>query len=748
MYRKNRTQTNLLTQDAAQYLDFQTILDTDNLAEILSEEMLTSVASKVTTRYNTDLQSRSEKQKQLQEIIKYVLSQSEKRSFPFEGSSNIIFPLISTACVEFAAKCYPEIFKDGNIVKAKVIGNDDGEVMKDAEGNEMRNDDGSTAILDETGLSAIQNVGAKLKRGQRVATVMNYQLNEEIDGFEADMDALFNALGALGTMFKKNYYDNEKICSSLVYPDKLVINDFAPSFTAPVTHIIEKYPQDVVSSIRSGDYIDFDFDPEAQDSASFDNSLDENDAKKTSDEASAGLVIFLEQHTWIDLDNDGYAEPYIAVIHKATGKLVKLVKRFHEKGVKKNRKGEIQCIEAINFFVKYIFIPSPDGSFYGIGLGHLLFNINSAINSSINQLTDAGTLQNTGGGFISKSLNMTGGMKPFRPAEWKMVESFGGNIRDAIVPLPAPEPSQTLFVLMQFLVNAGKELGSLRDVLTGENAGNIAATTYMGMAEQGQKQFKSVFMRIYNSLRQEIRIFYELDSEYLTQKKYAEILDIKLFESPSVKEDFSLKGYDIVPVANPENVISMQKYAKAQFLMGFIGSPMVDQFLLHRTVFETAGIENFDKFVIQPQPQPDPIMEVAMAQEETKRMEIQAKTQLDAAKLEFEQFKFQKESAKSDSEVLVNYAQAGKLVKDTEMAETKEKLDVLDNMIDAESKQNEMKDRKDERSFKAAIELEKINDRKEERKLKAAVELGKLENQQVQIPTTKKDKEEETSADV
>jgi len=141
---------------------------------------------------------------------------------------------------------------------------------------------------------------------------------------------------------------------------------------------------------------------------------------------------------------------------------------------------------------------------------------------------------------------------------------------------------------MQFLVNAGKELGSLRDVLTGENAGNIAATTYMGMAEQGQKQFKAVFMRIYNSLEQEIKIFYQLDADHLSQKKYAEILDIKLQESPSVKEDFSLKGYDIVPVANPENVISMQKFAKAQFLMGFVNSPYVDQFLLHRTVFETA----------------------------------------------------------------------------------------------------------------------------------------------------------------
>ena len=159
MYQKNRTQITLLTQDAAQYLDFQTILDTDNLAEILSGEMRASVADKVSTRYNTDLQSRSEKQKQLQEIIKYVLSQSERRSFPFEGASNVIFPLISTACVEFAAKCYPEIFKDGNIVKAKVIGSDDGEVMKDAEGNEMRNEDGSIVSYKERTLA--QQVVAK-----------------------------------------------------------------------------------------------------------------------------------------------------------------------------------------------------------------------------------------------------------------------------------------------------------------------------------------------------------------------------------------------------------------------------------------------------------------------------------------------------------------------------------------------------------------------------------------------------------
>jgi hypothetical protein len=111
-------------------------------------------------------------------------------------------------------------------------------------------------------------------------------------------------------------------------------------------------------------------------------------------------------------------------------------------------------------------------------------------------------------------------------------------------------------------------------------------------------------------------------------------------------------------------------------------------------------------------------MEVAMAQEETKRLKIQGDMQNDANRFQLDQVKFQKESDKLDSEVLVNYAQAGKLVKDTEMAETKSDLNILDNIIVAKSKENEMEDRKEDRRFKAAVEL------------------AKLENQQVKIPKT------------
>jgi chaperonin GroES len=694
-------------------ITFETILATDNLATVLDEIQTSRVTSQVMERYNTDLQSRSQKQYQLKEIIKLVLATNEKRSFPFEGASNVIFPLIATACTEFGAKCYPEIFKDGYIVKAKVIGNDDGQIMKDPEGNEMVDENGNPAILDGTNLLAIENQGAKLKRGERVATVINYQLNEEMENYEPDMDALFHALPAIGTLFKKVYYhpETKSPCSELVYPDKLIINDFASCLEkTPITHIIEKYPQDVIMMIRRGDYVDFNFDPESMDSTTAQGGLDDTDDQKNGDSAQAGLYQFLEQHCWLDLDEDHFLEPYIATIHQASGTLVSLVKRFDEIDVVRNKKGELQEIKSQNFFVKYIFLPSPDGSFYGIGLGHLLFNINSSVNSSINQLIDAGTLQNTGGGFIGKNLKMAGGMKPFRLAEWKMVDSFGGNIRDSIVPLPAPDPSQTLFTLLSYLVESGKALGSFRDVLSGEGAANMAATTYMGMAENNMKQFKSVFKRIYSSMKQEFKKIYQINGEYLDQKKYAEILDMTLMEVPNVKEDFSKGGYDIVPVADVETINSAQKYAKAQFLMSFVGSPNVDQVLNLKKIFEITGIPDIDKLVIPAPQMSNPLLEIEQLKQQGVMQKLQAEQQLKIAEmtasnelLKAQISKIEAETNAVQTQSMVNLATAGKIAKDTELAESKEQLDVLDNQIDAMAKQQEIKDRQAEREFQTKM---------------------------------------------
>jgi hypothetical protein len=39
---------------------------------------------------------------------------------------------------------------------------------------------------------------------------------------------------------------------------------------------------------------------------------------------------FIEQHTYLDLDDDGYREPYMVTFHRKSGKIVRITARFDE----------------------------------------------------------------------------------------------------------------------------------------------------------------------------------------------------------------------------------------------------------------------------------------------------------------------------------------------------------------------------------------------------------------------------------
>ena len=52
--------------------------------------------------------------------------------------------------------------------------------------------------------------------------------------------------------------------------------------------------------------------------------------------------------------------------------------------------------------------------------------------------------------------------EPLQPGEWRDIDAPGGNIRDAIIPLPYKEPSATLGQLLGALVDGGSDLFPLR----------------------------------------------------------------------------------------------------------------------------------------------------------------------------------------------------------------------------------------------------------------------------------------------
>jgi hypothetical protein len=86
-------------------------------------------------------------------------------------------------------------------------------------------------------------------------------------------------------------------------------------------------------------------------------------------------------------------------------------------------------IERRQYFTKYGFIPAPDGSFYDIGFGALLEDITATIDTTLNQMLDAGALQNAQGGFLGSGVNIKGGDMKFRLGEWKRVDVTAARLR-------------------------------------------------------------------------------------------------------------------------------------------------------------------------------------------------------------------------------------------------------------------------------------------------------------------------------
>jgi chaperonin GroES len=249
----------------------------------------------------------------------------------------------------------------------------------------------------------------------------------------------------------------------------------------------------------------------------------------------------------MDLDGDGYPEPYVVTTTKQ-GEVARIVPCFGADEVTvKVRPGilasdtiklkklveanalhladKVVRIERRQYFTKYGFIPAPDGSFYDIGFGALLEDITATIDTTLNQMLDAGALQNAQGGFLGSGVNIKGGTMPVRLGEWKRVDVTGGTLRENIVPFATPGPSPVLFQLLEMLIGAAKEITSVQDVMTGEGQANQPATTTLALIEQGHKVMTAIFKRIHRAFGQELRILRRLNRDYLDEEEYFQLND-------------------------------------------------------------------------------------------------------------------------------------------------------------------------------------------------------------------------------
>jgi chaperonin GroES len=601
-----------------------------NLVPDLDEAEAGRLSARVLADYRLDKDSMAEWLAKMEKAIKLAKMVKETRNWPFDNASNVKYPLLASAALQFNARAYPAIVPGDRVVKSKVWGADP--------------------------------TGQKAKRGERTSEFMSWQLLSQIEEWEPDTDDLLIVLAIVGEMFRKWWFDDvtKRPRCRLIAPGKLIVNDKVKSLdSAPrLTEEIPLYPGEIETRIRSGAF------------SAFEYTKDGEDRQAAQD--------FIEQHCRVDLDGDGYEEPYIATMHVETQQLVRLVADYRPEDVtyKTEQQPGMVMAEAMDpitgapvmmpqqvmqevktgildirrgtYFVSYKLMPSMDGGFHGTGLGILLGDTSESIDTIINTLLDAGHYSSLGGGFIGSELRMKGGSQRMRPGEWKMISGAGDDARKAIVPMTWPGPDATLFQLLGLLIDAGREIASVKDVMTGEaGRANQPATTTLALIEQGMMVFTAAYKRIFRSMRREFKMLARINAETLDPQLYNKFLDAEQPADPA--QDFGAADMDVEPVADPGAVTKMQQAAKAQLVMQLAETGMVDRGEALNRVTQAMDIPDVEKLQPKPDPMQGIMQQAQMAAMQAQLSQAQADIELTLAKVDSERAAAMRDMAEIDA---------------------------------------------------------------------------------------------------
>ncbi|MDE2099597.1 MAG: co-chaperone GroES [Patescibacteria group bacterium] len=651
------------TPDIQQHQKLLRWIKSTNIAKELDAELLSRIGERVVKEYEIDDNSRSDWKTKTEQAMDLAMQVAKEKQFPWPKAANVIYPLMTTASIQFAARAYPAIVANRSVVKGVVVGADDGQPVIDM----------------QTGQPVIQPgpngqpmpvwqvpPGAKQKRADDIGEHMSWQLLDEQTEWEPETDAMLHILPVVGCDFRKSYFDPGKgrNASLRVTAMNLVINYHAKSLeTAPrLTEEIRYYPIEIEEQERAGIFLK----PEEPYGRAEDGQEGDDDAPH----------MFLEQHRWWDLDDDNYPEPYIVTVHKKSRKVVRIIARYDADGIHfSNVTHKIVKIDPVHYYTKYDFLPNPDGGVYGVGFGQLLRPINEAVNTTLNQLLDAGTLANTGGGFIGKGLSMNAGAIRFIMGEYKVVNVAGGTLRENIVPMQFPGPSSVLFNLLGMLVEAGKEVAAVKDVLTGDTGknANIPATTTLALIEQGLKVFTAIYKRIHRALKSELNKLYRLNRIYGDEKSQYKVGDTWKVIS---KQDYVL-GSGVEPVSDPTMVSDMQRLGRAQFLMQFANDPYFNAHEIRRRILSAASIDDIDK-VLNAQAPPNPQIAIKGLELEQRGHEVQATISAKKAT-----------EVREYSQAILNLANADAAVGDQHLQWLNQQLAIWEKQFDAANQTND-----------------------------------------------------------
>ena len=552
-----------------------------NLAEDIDEKQSSRKAGILTGYFENDESARSEwKERYKQGLLTLdpeggMDENEEERAI--RGLSTVVHPLIAEAATQFNAKAIAELYPAGGPVKTTIIG----------EPNEETED-----------------------QARRVKEFMNYQIMEQMPEYFPDLDQMLFHLPLVGQTFKKVWWDANlsRQCSQFVKAEDFVVAPESKDLhTSPrYTHIIKMPKNDYNRYVAAGWYLPSEYTGD---------SYDDDDGYTTQriegidkdDDSDDDVMTLLEMHCYeafegIDGIEDEESEnlvmlPYVITIDYDSEKIVAIRRNWDENDEDKKRR---------DWFVSYKFLPGL--GFYGFGLYHMIGGLGRAATGSLRALLDSAAFANMQGGFKLKG-RVSGGEIDVNPGEFVDLDATVDDVNKAIMPLPFKEPSQSLFNLLGFIVQAGQRFASTSDLNVGDVNPNAPVGSTVALIEQGSKAFSAIHKRLHYSQGQEFKLLAKLNAEHLEESFQFSVAG----SSETVfAADFDDR-VDIIPVSDPNIFSTAQRIAQAQAILQMAQSApqLHDLYEAYKRMYEAIRIPNIDEILIKPEeaPRTDPIDE-------------------------------------------------------------------------------------------------------------------------------------------
>lgn len=552
-----------------------------NLAEDIDEKQSSRKAGILTGYFENDESARSEwKERYKQGLLTLdpeggMDENEEERAI--RGLSTVVHPLIAEAATQFNAKAIAELYPAGGPVKTTIIG----------EPNEETED-----------------------QARRVKEFMNYQIMEQMPEYFPDLDQMLFHLPLVGQTFKKVWWDANlsRQCSQFVKAEDFVVAPESKDLhTSPrYTHIIKMPKNDYNRYVAAGWYLPSEYTGD---------SYDEDDGYTTQriegidkdDDSDDDVMTLLEMHCYeafegIDGIEDEESEnlvmlPYVITIDYDSEKIVAIRRNWDEDDEDKKRR---------DWFVSYKFLPGL--GFYGFGLYHMIGGLGRAATGSLRALLDSAAFANMQGGFKLKG-RVSGGEIDVNPGEFVDLDATVDDVNKAIMPLPFKEPSQSLFNLLGFIVQAGQRFASTSDLNVGDVNPNAPVGSTVALIEQGSKAFSAIHKRLHYSQGQEFKLLAKLNAEHLEESFQFSVAG----SSETVfATDFDDR-VDIIPVSDPNIFSTAQRIAQAQAILQMAQSApqLHDLYEAYKRMYEAIRIPNIDEILVKPEeaPRTDPIDE-------------------------------------------------------------------------------------------------------------------------------------------